>query len=109
MPMGKAALKDQGAPPPLPAFLPPPPAGAAPMPPPPLPQAGPLPPPPVAAPPMAPAAPAVPWKVKQQPDGSSVDYIPSPDGNPANDVILNVHQAPKIPKALQGPSQPQGQ
>lgn len=55
---------------------------------------------------MAPAAPVVPWKVKQQPDGSSIDYIEDPSGA-GKDIVIAIHPAPKLPKALQGPSQPQ--
>lgn len=81
--------------------LPPPPM-AAPV----APMGAPLAPPaPVAPPP--PAAPTVPWKVKQQPDGSSVDYVPSPDGDASKDIVLAVHLPPKLPRAMQAPQQPQ--
>lgn len=97
-------LPGGNAPLPLGGPTPQPPAGAAPMAPPPgiLPMtqgAG--------APPMGqmpgqpPASPMQPfWAVRQQPDGSSYNYIPTPQG----DIILDVHQAPKIPKALQPPT-----
>ena len=48
--------------------------------------------------------PGVPWQVKQQSDGSSVNYIPSPDGDPTKDIILSVNAAPKLPRALQPPA-----
>ena len=69
--------------------------------------------PPAAAVPAAPApagAPPAPfptpgtkpfWQVRQQPDGSSINYIPAPDGDPSKEVILSVNPAPKIPTALQ--------
>lgn len=57
--------------------------------------------------PAAPPPPAIPWQVKQQPDGSSVDYIPDPSGQ-GKDIVLNVHPAPKLPKAMQSPQNPNG-
>lgn len=114
MPMGKAALKDV-APPPLPPLSLPP-KGNAPMP---------LPMPPISATPAAgpvgtpsgmPPAPGAqpmpqlgqpqqpPYSVRLQPDGSSLYYTPSPDGNAANDVILGLNPPPKVPKALQKPA-----
>ena len=50
-------------------------------------------------PPGAPAGP--PWKVEQQQDGSSVNYIPGPDGTIKDGIIFSVNPAPKLPKALQ--------
>lgn len=49
--------------------------------------------------PSAPAAP--PYQVRLQSDGSSVFYIPSPDGDPSKDVVLGRNDAPKLPKAFQ--------
>lgn len=66
--------------------------------------------------PAAPAAPqtptglpAVPYQTRTQPDGSVAAYIPSPDGNPANDVVIGVAPAFKVPKAFSqpAPAQPQ--
>jgi len=86
--------------PPMPAggMAPPPPAALA---------AG-APPPPAAMPmgstlpampaPSAPAGP--PWSVALQPDGSSKYFIPSPDGDPAKEIVLGVNPPPKLPKAL---------
>ncbi len=108
MPMGAAALKNSTPPaPPLPPLTAPPSAGAGPMPLPPPPA---MPPAPGAAAPI-PRAPVAtpPWSVRPQPDGSSVYYMPSPDGDPSKEVILGVNPPPKLPKALQPPkpSQPQ--
>ncbi len=50
----------------------------------------------------APGAPAPFWKVRQQADGSSIDYIELPDGT---ERVLAVHEAPKLPRAYQ-PAQP---
>ena len=103
MPMGIAADRyDQPADltPPMPAggMAPPPPAALA---------AG-APPPPAAMPmgstlpsmpaPSAPAGP--PWSVALQPDGSSKYFIPSPDGDPAKEIVLGVNPPPKLPKAM---------
>lgn len=109
MPMGQTALKAQGASTALPP-LPPPVKGAMALPP--LPSAPP--PIPAGAPPMAPQTapvapppPAIPWQVKQQPDGSSVNYVPSPDGDSSKDIILSVNPPPKLPRAMQPPAQHQ--
>lgn len=103
--MGQTALKAQGASTALPP-LPPPVKGAMALPP--LPSAPPIPAgaPPMAqqAAPVAPPPPAIPWQVKQQPDGSSVNYVPSPDGDSSKDIILSVNAAPKLPRALQPPA-----
>lgn len=48
---------------------------------------------------QTPATPPIPWDVRLQPDGSSVNYIKGPDGA---EIILNVNQPPKLPKAYQG-------
>lgn len=108
MPMGKAAAA-QSQPPALPPLMPPP-KGAMPLPPPPVmpPPPGPAPLPPLASPmppdaSASPVNPAILWKVKQQPDGSSVDYISSPDGDPSKDVVIAIHPPPKVPKAFQSP------
>lgn len=110
MAMGQAA--DQAAILPLPGAntplplggptpQPQPPAGA-PMPPGILPMAqGAGAPPMQGMPGQAPTGPMQPfWQVKQQPDGSSIDYIPGPSG----DIVLQVHKAPKVPPALQQPT-----
>lgn len=105
MPYGAAAAA-KSAPAPLPPLTFP--QGAGPMLP--LPPAGdPMPTPqtsPMAGGPLpAPADPtAPPWKVKQQPDGSSVDYLPGPKG----DIVLAVHKPPPLPRAMQ-PGKPSGQ
>lgn len=90
--------------PPMPAggMAPPPPAALA---------AG-APPPPAAMPmgstlptmpePAAPAGP--PWSVALQPDGSSKYFIPSPDGDPAKEIVLGVNPPPKLPKAFNAPA-----
>ena len=44
---------------------------------------------------------APPWDIKLQADGSSVYYIKSPDGDPANDIILGRNEPPKLPKGMQ--------
>ena len=43
-----------------------------------------------------------PWDIKLQADGSSVYYIKSPDGDPANDIVLGRNEPPKLPKGMQG-------
>lgn len=119
MPMGKAALKDQGALPPPPPFLPPPPKGGAPMPLPLPPSAQPpapgpigMPPAPMpAAPPPAPSQPSLPTAqpgvvIQTQADGSARFVVPSPDGNSANDVFLGRIEPPKLPRAFQPKQQP---
>ena len=112
MPFAAKAMQSQA-----PAnLMPPMPAGGAPMPPPAA-MGAPAPtgPPPAAMPPQGgmpslppSGAPAAPYTVRLQPDGSSVYVMPSPDGNPANDIILSVNAPPKLPKALQPPA-PQAQ
>lgn len=52
-------------------------------------------------PPGAPSAP--PYQIAMQPDGSGKYYVPSPDGNPLNDVVIGVIPPPKLPKAFQKP------
>lgn len=42
-----------------------------------------------------------PWDIKLQADGSSVYYIKSPDGDPANDIVLGRNEPPKLPKGMQ--------
>lgn len=121
MPMGKAAAA--ASTPPLPP-LPMPPKGNVPMPlpMPPIsttPAAGPVGAPPAGAPLGMPPAPGAqpmpqvgqpqqpPYSVKLQPNGSSLYYVPSPDGNPANDIVLGLNDPPKVPKAFQKPAPPQ--
>lgn len=54
---------------------------------------------PTSSPYPAPGAPTQPfWKVRQQNDGSSVDFIELPDGS---ERVIAIHDIPKIPKALQ--------
>lgn len=60
------------------------------------PMAGPL---PTMPPPSAPSAP--PYSVELQPDGSSIYFVPSPDGDPMKKVVLQVNKAPKLPPAFQ--------
>lgn len=101
MPMAANALKYS-----TPANLVPPmPAGGARPLPAPI-QATPISSMPMMPPPSAPAKP--PYSVRLQADGSSIFYIPSPDGNPVNDIILGKNDPPKLPKALQ-PAQPPAQ
>ncbi len=54
--------------------------------------------------PGAPAAP--PYTVRLQADGSSVYVLPSPDGDPAKDIVLSRNEPPRLPKAFQTPSAP---
>jgi hypothetical protein len=112
MPMSIAAADTMGAAPePLPP-IPMPPAGATPppaMPPPSLPT--PMAPDtmlPQGAQPAPEQSPAAPYQVRTQPDGSIVGYIPSPDGNPANDIIVGVHKPFNLPKPKVGPQGAQG-
>lgn len=117
MPMKQAADDAAGAPPislpPISGGPGPAPMGPPPMMPPPMPPTAPTMPamPPLGAnpAPMAPAPPGpppAPYQTRQQADGSIIGYIPSPDGNPANDVIIGVHPAFKVPKGLQPPAAP---
>lgn len=110
MPFGTLAAKAAGAPAnlmppmpttgqapaPLPQMMPPGgpsmPAGAAPTAPTGLPAF------PGASDPTAP-----PYTVKTQADGSLAIVWPSPDGDPAKDIISQVMPAPKIPPAMQPP------
>jgi hypothetical protein len=39
-----------------------------------------------------------------QPDGSSIYVMPSPDGDPINDIMLGRNEPPKLPKAFQPPA-----
>lgn len=47
-----------------------------------------------------PGAGATPYQAKVQSDGSIAAYIPSPDGNPANDIYIGVHKPFKVPPVL---------
>jgi len=106
--MGQAAQEtvDDGS-----TSLPPlgmPPASAhTPATPPPAAGGAPVSPAPAGAPPAPTALPPVPYQTRIQPDGSVAAYIPSPDGNPANDVVIGVAPAFKVPKAFSQPVQPQ--
>lgn len=56
-----------------------------------------------------PGAGATPYQAKVQSDGSIAAYIPSPDGNPANDIYIGVHKPFKVPPVLNPNAQgPQG-
>lgn len=97
MPLARAAAQSAGQPVGMPPM---PPAGGAQMP---AAQANPT----TKAMPImggmpAPSAPAAPpYQVRLQSDGSSVFYIPSPDGDQSKDVVLGRNDAPKLPKAFQ--------
>ncbi len=103
MPMGQAATSAAGAPTGFPAM--PPPSGGAAAPPA---QANP---PAQAAPSQQMPAPGAGLPsgivVRMQPDGTSVYVMPSPTGDPSQDVILGLNPPVKIPKAFQ-PQAPQG-
>lgn len=106
---GAIAAADASTPPPILPPLGPMGGGPGPLPPPPM-APPPMSPAPMGAPPMgptggdpmlAPAPAAPPYMAKVQSDGSILAVIPSPDGNPANDVVIGHMPAVKIPKALQ--------
>ena len=55
----------------------------------------------------APGDPAQPpYTVRLQADGSSIYVLPSPDGDPAKDIVLSRNEPPKLPKAFQPPAAP---
>lgn len=55
---------------------------------------------------QAPSQPqGAPWQTRQQPDGSSIYFLPGMKGDGSDDIVIGVNQPPKLPKAMQAPTQ----